>query len=210
MTTIWGDPIEVNGICPGWLTKDDLASTYGGHGWCYEWETEPHGTDPKTWNWPDITNIKLPETHPYYTVVRHNKTNGTSFVYWQGGDEMPGDYGGGLCLWRGGETASDCQTCRWKHVSNDYDIIGYTKKEEEKVEEETAWGDEIVVNGVRPEWLEDGVSLGYTRDGHSWYGPDERFWTEKDIVGNCDGWNSVRAIKLRANHPHYSVRPDGA
>ena len=212
MTTIWGDPIEVNGVCPGWLTKDDLVAMGDKYGlWTYEWETKPNGLEPNTWRWGYTTHIKLPQSHPYYTVDRHNKTHGTSFVYWQGGDEMPGDYGGGDVLFADGYPGTSFRHARWSWKYEGKaggDIIGYTKKEEAEMTEETVWGDEIVVNGVRPEWLEHGVYLGYTRDGYYWFGPEECYWTENDIVGSRDGWNSVQAIKLRANHPHYSKTTD--
>jgi len=68
------------------------------------------------------------------------------------------------------------------------------------------FGPEIKVDGKRPEWLGDYKGpLGYSRGADSWYGPceeDPDFWTEVDIV-NGRGWNSVCAIRLPANHPHY-------
>lgn len=71
------------------------------------------------------------------------------------------------------------------------------------------FGPEIKVDGKRPEWLGsyDGP-LGYERNGYGWYGPMEglpEFWNERDIISSRDGWRSIIAIRLPANHPHYTT-----
>ena len=139
MTTIWGDPIEVNGICPGWLTKDDVCDIHTSW-WCCSHETKPHETSPRDWAWKNssgtvnITKIRLPQSHPYYTVQKYNLEHGTSFVYWPGGDKAPGDYGDGNVLFADGFPRTGSRHARWSWKYEGKaggDIIGYTKKEEQ-------------------------------------------------------------------------------
>ena len=170
MTTIWGDPIEVNGICPEWLTKDDVCDIHTSC-WRYSHETRPHTSHPGAWAWKhgsgnvNITKIRLPKTHPYYTVQKYNLDHGTGFVYWPGGETMPDDYEDGLCLWRGGYAMESCQTCRWNHECNDFDIIGYTKKEEQKM-----------ANDFPPDWAIEKAIAG--NNGIDCY---ETPWTVEEI-----------------------------
>jgi len=71
------------------------------------------------------------------------------------------------------------------------------------------FGPEIKVDGKRPEWFYgyDGA-LGYQRDSGVWYGPNTdspMAWTESEILSNKNGWSSIVAIRLPANHPHYTT-----
>lgn len=69
------------------------------------------------------------------------------------------------------------------------------------------WGPEIRVDGKRPEWLGSFAKrIVYQRDGKDWYDPSPfspDMWSERDISDNRDGWASVTAIRLPADHPHY-------
>lgn len=69
------------------------------------------------------------------------------------------------------------------------------------------WGPAIAVDGKRPEWLgEFADRIGYERQGDGWYGPHPRYpdlWSEEDILNNKGGWETVTAIRLPADHPHY-------
>jgi len=71
--------------------------------------------------------------------------------------------------------------------------------------ENVEWGAVIPVEGKRPEWLFGyRGNLGYERKGKGWFGPG-CMWRESDITDNDDGWASVIAIRLPANHPHYAT-----
>jgi len=75
------------------------------------------------------------------------------------------------------------------------------------------WGSEIQVDGKRPVWFDAKSDVSYCRGGNDWYGGDHRagsgMWTERDILGNRDGWNSVTAIRLPATSPVYTALEAG-
>lgn len=65
------------------------------------------------------------------------------------------------------------------------------------------FGPKIEVDGKRPEWLGSYSGyIGYIRDKEDQYGPGA-MWTERDILGNRQGWKTVTGLFLPANHPHY-------
>lgn len=57
----WGPEIEVDGVRPDWLKDDDIAM-YGQSG---DWLKYP--TDPVGYLWDQITHIRLPADHWYYS-----------------------------------------------------------------------------------------------------------------------------------------------
>ena len=65
------------------------------------------------------------------------------------------------------------------------------------------WGDEIAVNGKRPEWLADDQAMQYQhrieQDGN-WGNSPARHWN-----WNNEDWQCVTAIRLPADHPHYAT-----
>lgn len=51
-----------------------------------------------SWAYDIIDLIRLPASHPYYTVQKYNAENGTDFTYWPGGESAPMDWDGGEVL----------------------------------------------------------------------------------------------------------------
>lgn len=103
--TEWGEPIEVNGVRPEWLQATDVCDLRTGMGgWCYPSSNISDGSDPEGWAWKHddgsvcITHIRLPSSHPYYTVARYNAEHGANFTYWPGGESAPDDWDGGNVL----------------------------------------------------------------------------------------------------------------
>ena len=144
---VWGEPIEVNGVRPEWLRDDDKLSIV--------WDNDGlwlNSTSKTHYEWDDlcvpdrVTAIRLPASHPYYTVQRYNAKHGTSFVYWPGGDAAPADWDGGDVLRIGDSHYHPTPTYvapyevnqRWhslegpnrRHGENFCDIIGYTRHTE--------------------------------------------------------------------------------
>jgi len=62
------------------------------------------------------------------------------------------------------------------------------------------WGAGIVVNGVRPDWLEDDEYITIKQYGGDWidYGPKQ---TAQDWY-----WPPIKFIKLPADHPYYTAQ----
>lgn len=131
---VWGEPIEVNGVRPAWLCGRQIVDLRTASGW-----KNSHGKPEEVldgWSWmhshgdPCITAIRLPASHPYYTVQRYNADHGTSFVYWPGGDAAPADWDGGTILtFRGIDEFGDWVQ-DWDRTDGTFDIIGYTRRTE--------------------------------------------------------------------------------
>jgi len=125
--TKWGEPIEVNGVCPDWLRKTDVVDCKTSDGWTSSHWTKPYRTPPKEWFWkygcgrPYITHIRLPADHPYYLATSRG------FKYWPGGDEAPDDVGGHV-LFGDGTTYSANNMFHWRRTGDCSDIIGYKPK----------------------------------------------------------------------------------
>ena len=128
---VWGEPIEVNGVRPSWL-RDEEECKWGSSFKCLGAVERANESA-----WRVINYIRLPASHPYYTVQRYNAEHGTSFVYWSGGDDAPADWDGGASL------DAQCRiilpyvdSLNWNAVTPDtpYDgklnIIGYTRRAE--------------------------------------------------------------------------------
>lgn len=139
---VWGEPIEVNGVRPSWLKPDD-----GDGGEIkYRGKWFPQIGKYGNWDWGGVEAIRLPASHPYYTVQRYNAEHGTSFVYWPGGGSAPADWDGGDVLRIGDSHYHPTPTYvapyevnqRWhslegpnrRHGENFCDIIGYTRHTE--------------------------------------------------------------------------------
>lgn len=136
----WGQPIEVNGVCPEWLRATDLVDLKTSWGWRYSGRREPSGSLPKNLAWeapegqPNILAIRLPAEHPYYLATSKD------FTYWPGGDEAPGDWDRDAspnAIWRNGDEATHHSTS-WAHIGSPADIIGYHKKQAEPLKPETS------------------------------------------------------------------------
>ena len=123
---VWGEPIEVNGARPSWLKPDD-----GDGGEIkYRGKWFPQIGKYGNWAWGGVEAIRLPASHPYYTVQRYNADHGTSFVYWPGGDAAPADWDGGTILtFRGIDEFGDWVQ-DWDRTDGTFDIIGYTSRTE--------------------------------------------------------------------------------
>lgn len=129
MTDIeWGAEIAVNGVRPEWLTGVQTA-----------WLKTTHWTMPnhcphvpaEKWSWrygsddrPCITAIRLPADHDYY------KATSRGFTYWPGGESAPADCGAEALMRYGGMLSGNILDCRWDHIGNSADIIGYRKRTE--------------------------------------------------------------------------------
>ena len=131
----WGEPIEVNGVRPEWLEnniylgyKRDGLGWFGPYGYWSERDILNNG------GWHNVTAIRIPASHPYYTVQRYNAEHGTSFVYWPGGDDAPADWDGSGPL--GNDDGSlrilspACFADCWKRDTDVATIIGYTRRTE--------------------------------------------------------------------------------
>lgn len=117
--TEYGPEIVVDGVRPEWLRDDDLI-------YSEFWPDPALARDCVWWTWREI---RLPASHPYYTVHAHNAKHGTQLKYWPGGDEAPGDWDGDEygVLYRDGMKGGRRAQC-WRNYGGDANIIGYTPK----------------------------------------------------------------------------------
>ena len=139
---VWGEPIEVNGVRPSWLLDDEKIQRKNP---C--WGTIWHPVSFCDRNgWLDVNYIRLPASHPYYTVQRYNAEHGTSFLYWPGGDDSPADWDGGRVLFNDSRVQSFI--ARWAHWNSEHarNVIGYTRR----TEPSSATDDS---NYVRVKWM---------------------------------------------------------
>lgn len=112
--TIFGEPIEVNGVRPDWLKDDEIITVEyaNGDGW---------------------SAFKLPADHPYYIVQAYNTEHKANFTYWPGGESAPDDWDHGVVMLRNGDTLSN-HHFNWNYYPSigrtypDFDIIGYVRK----------------------------------------------------------------------------------
>ena len=124
----WGEPIEVNGVRPSWLRGDEKVWFHNK----YHYNEKGRAVDRLAFE--SVTTIRLPASHPYYTVQRYNAEHGTSFVYWPGGDDAPADWDGSGPL--GNDDGSlrtlspACFADCWKRDTDVVPIIGYTRRAE--------------------------------------------------------------------------------
>lgn len=121
----WGEAIEVSGR-PDWLGDDEKCLPR----WSNYWFNVESGSDVDcVASWDTVTAIKLPADHPYYAIQRYNAEHKTSFVYWPGGDEAPGDVDeNGEVLFAMGSTGPFQKYFDWGRDVFHSDIIGYTPK----------------------------------------------------------------------------------
>lgn len=133
----WGDPIEVNGVRPDWLRADDVCDVKTVSGWFSSGDTKPSDVHPYYWVWCHkegdvcIEAIRLPVSHAYYTVQRHNAEHGTNFKYWPGGGLAPDDWDGSVLLREGATDSTGFSNFIWTATGNSEDIIGYTAKSDD-------------------------------------------------------------------------------
>lgn len=163
---VWGDPIEVNGVRPDWLKDGDRVD------WCWKqdrWEAAfdqsnyPTGTTADRLGWENgVHSIRLPASHPYYTVQRYNAEHGTSFVYWPGGDNAPDDWDGGGILNGDGEAYNGFHGYDWCYRGATK-IIGYTRRTEPQPEVDD--GDYVLVRRMTEE--EFGTEMWHRLSGQS-------------------------------------------
>jgi hypothetical protein len=139
MTTQWSEPFsgpEMKALC---LPDSVMVA----------WRNKSVGSNAHSY-WDDAPHYHLPADHAAVTVALHNRKHGTSFAYWPGGDEAPGDWDQtrGVLL-RNGSIHFD--PIRWEHDPRkgnpDRDIIGYPKRTEQPAE----------VVGDAPDWAVERV-----------------------------------------------------
>jgi len=139
---IWGPAIEVNGKRPEWLSAE-IFSVKNSMGW--HDDNRPANPEDCAWIFSNgginITHIRLPADHPYYTATA------TGFTYWPGGDVAPTDWVGygdkgnwpddgneHTVLYRGyGTGHPEPSKNRWKWGQFQFsagDIIGYRPRTE--------------------------------------------------------------------------------
>lgn len=116
---IWGDPIEVRGTMPSWLGENDLVNP--------KWEEGYYGNGVR----PDkvvcmdrLTAIRLPADHfAYFAIAK-------GYQPWGGGDEAPDDWDGtDDVILRSGDTGDDVCVTDWRCDGENWDIIGYRKRQ---------------------------------------------------------------------------------
>lgn len=73
---------------------------------------------------------QLKSEHPYYTLLKYNRENGTDYKFWSGRDwKPPEDFNHESVLLRSGKISCQFHPT-WTWIDDEYDIIGYSVKEE--------------------------------------------------------------------------------
>lgn len=117
----WGSSIDTGRKRPEWLLPIEplMFTNYFGN-----WSES--NSRNYSWAWENISAIRLPADHGYYTAVEHG------FTYWPGGPDAPIDWDNGAVLSRTGATFQFPRD--WNHIpspgrsSRGADIIGYRKR----------------------------------------------------------------------------------
>lgn len=189
--TEWGDALPNTKTKPAWLADDEIVKYGHAIGQASEF----------AWGGSyDTYHVRA--NHPFYVVQKNNAERGTNFTYWPGGDEAPADYDGGSVLLENTcivERAIEPST-QWKAGKGMYSrVIGYTKKADAvaPAKAETVWGEPIVIDFRRPEWLKDG-------DTYLWSGSGESFSKYAETAPHS-GYDIIHSIKLPADHFAYKA-----
>jgi len=177
--TEYGPEIVVDGVRLPWLKDDEMVPVRRYRTGAIEVGEHVIASGV---SWYICEWIRLPASHPYYTILNHNAKHGSQFKYWPGGDEAPGDYAGGPVLFRNGSDTEDSdRKWRWTHHT-DYDavdIIGYTPKPCAPVVDQPKDGANLKFNDCplglyRVYWESGGSSLaaiGFDSKGDRWIAP---------------------------------------
>lgn len=91
-------------------------------------------------------------------------------------------------------------TVNWFNEDGTHHKSGWTIRN--VAPKEVEWGPAIPVESKRPEWLkDDDLRIDV------WWGKEKYVETEKDAGApvSCVYWNGATAIRLPANHPHYTT-----
>lgn len=137
--TEWGEAISVDGKRPGWLRDGEKIewAKERNEGWRGPCAAEGHNWEGTRAYPTPTSHIRLPATHPYYTVQRYNAKHGTSFVYWPGGDAAPEDWSGGKnsAIDADGRVVwPDADSPNWGRIDKDtpyrgrLNIVGYLRR----------------------------------------------------------------------------------
>lgn len=176
MTDIeWGAEIAVHGKRPEWWSEGPTKRFYQNGAVC-EFDQYCYI------NWDRIEHIRLPATHDYYKATSHG------FTYWPGGESAPEDCGKEALMRYGGNLSGNLLGCRWDHVGNSADIIGYRKRTERPA---PAIAPELVERMVRLVKLcRDVICAGpYANEARAILAelePDPDLTLAKSIVGDAE------------------------